>query len=419
MGSPKPYQNVTRCRICGNAHLESLLDLGEMALSGVFPKSPQQPLTCGPLELVKCAQDAGGDGCGLVQLRQTYDLVEMYGEHYGYRSGLNASMVRHLHDIAGQAFARVKVSAQDLIVDIGSNDATLLKAYPDNPATRVGIDPLIKKFHAFYPDGIEKIPDFFSASLVKGKLGGKKAKIITSIAMFYDLEAPQAFVNNIADILHDEGIWLFEQSYMPAMIEANAYDTICHEHLEYYGLGQIHRMLSRAGLKIVDVQFNETNGGSFLVTAARRGAAHPECTALIQSILENEKIYETRPPYDRFKTNIETHRDELVALLRQLKAQGKRVLGYGASTKGNILLQYCGLTPNEVECMAEVNEEKYGAVTPRTNIPIVPEKEARASKPDYFLVLPWHFKAAIVQKEEQAIRQGIRFIFPLPRIEVV
>jgi len=418
MGAGKHYREIRGCRICGNANLKTVLDLGELALTGVFPHSSRTEIARSPLELVKCMKGTAGGDCGLVQLRHTYNLSEMYGENYGYRSGLNSSMVRHLEGIVAKTFSRVGIAEEDLIIDVGSNDATLLKSYPSHRGTMIGIDPLIRKFNFFYPDNIVKIPEFFSAELVKRKFGSRKAKIITSIAMFYDLDSPLDFVKDIYEILDEDGVWVFEQSYMPLMIEGNAYDTICHEHLEYYGLQQIMWMLEKAGLKVIEIELNDINGGSFMLTAAKKGSRHSECREAIKGILEKERVYDTLDPYERFKSNIERQRDELRELLRKLRSDNKRVFGYGASTKGNVLLQYCNISTNELDCIAEVNEEKFGAFTPGTNIPIIEERKAREMNPDYFLVLPWHFKEHILKKEAESLKRGIRFIFPLPHIEV-
>jgi hypothetical protein len=414
----KPYTEINKCRICGNSNLKTILNLGEQALSGVFPFSKNQSLTSGPLELVKCIDNSNTDNCGLVQLKQTYNLFEMYGDHYGYRSGLNSSMVNHLKHIAEKNLSWVILNQGDLIIDIGSNDATLLKSYPSNSATLIGIDPLSKKFREFYTENIYVINDFFSSVLIRNKFGNQKAKIITSIAMFYDLEAPLEFMQNVYDILHDDGIWVFEQSYMPLMLEKNAYDTVCHEHLEYYGLKQIQWMLNRVGLKVIDIDINDTNGGSFRLTVAKNNSRHKECKDKSNEILEKEKLYSTLVPFENFEKNIHTHRNELLKLIQRLRGENKRIFGYGASTKGNVLLQYCRLSTKEIEYIGEVNVEKYGAYTPKTWIPIISEKEAKEKKPDYFLVLPWHFKENILLKEEKTIKQGTHFIFPLPKIEV-
>lgn len=418
MESKKHYREISQCRICGNSRLSSILHLGELALTGVFPHTSKAKVASSPLELVKCMEEPSGDNCGLVQLRHTYNLSEMYGDNYGYRSGLNASMVRHLEEIVAKIGKKVRQEEEKLIIDIGSNDATLLRSYPRNYGTMVGIDPLIGKFESYYPADIVKIPEFFSAELVKQKFGKRKAKIITSIAMFYDLDSPLDFVRGICEILDDDGVWVFEQSYMPLMIEGNAYDTICHEHLEYYGMKQIMWMLEKADLKVIEIEFNDINGGSFMMIVAKKGSRHRGCSETVKEILEKERVYSTLAPYEEFKGNIERQRADLVKLLRKLKGDNKRIFGYGASTKGNVLLQYCNISTEELDCIAEVNEEKFGAFTPRTNIPIVEEGQAREMKPDYFLVLPWHFKEHILKKEAESLKQGVRFIFPLPHVEV-
>ncbi len=238
------YRAIERCRICGNPNLVSVLHLGEHVLTGVFPRTKDEVLTSGPLELVKCHNDGGEDVCNLVQLRCSFPSAEMYGTNYGYRSGLNQSMVDHLHDKVAKIRQMVTLNIGDLIVDIGSNDSTLLQAYPAAHGLRLlGIDPTGHKFRQFYPPHIELAPTFFSADTVQAVAGAQKAKVITSIAMFYDLEEPLSFMRHITDVLADDGVWVFEQSYMPSMLEVNAYDTICHEHLEYYGLKQVKWLL--------------------------------------------------------------------------------------------------------------------------------------------------------------------------------
>jgi SAM-dependent methyltransferase len=416
------YREISACRICGNKQLTRILHLGEQHLTGVFPRSREQRITKGPLELVKChGADGSKDHCGLVQLRHSYDLGEMYGENYGYRSSLNKSMVAHLSDIVRKLTARVPVGKGDLVIDIGSNDGTLLSKYPENGPTLVGMDPSAERFRRYYRSGIKLIVDFFPAGLAKAGLGDHKAKIVTSIAMFYDLEDPVGFMRKIEGVLADDGVWHFEQSYMPEMLRVNAYDTVCHEHLEYYGLAQIQWMAKRAGLKILDVEINDINGGSFAVTVAKESSNHQPNAGAIGSILAEEKRLglHTLVPYEQFAERVFAHRDALLDTLRRIKSEGKTVFGYGASTKGNVILQFCELGPGDLPCIAEVNADKFGAFTPGSKIPIVSEKEAHERKPDYFLVLPWHFKQNLIERESAYIGQGGRMLFPLPEIEVV
>ena len=402
------YKQIERCRICGNQGLAPIIDLGTQTLTGVFPRKRDQAITSGPLELVKCAEDESGETCGLVQLRQTYDLEEMYGENYGYRSGLNPSMVNHLREKVTAVERHVGVASGDLVIDIGSNDGTLLSFYPQDGVSLVGIDPTADKFREYYSSQVQVVPEFFSAKRVRDHFGSRKAKVITSIAMFYDLEDPLDFMRQVYEVLADDGVWVFEQSYMPTMLDVNAYDTICHEHLEYYRLKQIQWMVQRVGFKVLDVEFNSTNGGSFSVVAAKAGSSVPANTELVDRLLRDEEArgLGTMQPYQKFAQRAYRHRGELRELIEQIHSDGETIIGYGASTKGNVVLQFCGMTENEIPFVAEVNEDKFGHYTPGTLIPIIPEAEARALKPDYLLVMLWHFKEFFIEKEREYLRSG-------------
>ena len=409
------YHAIEGCRVSGSSHIVTVLDLGTQALTGVFPKSPVDEVTQAPLELVWCPDS------GLLQLRHSYEPSEMYGENYGYRSGLNQSMVNHLTDKVRYLERMVRLSPGDVVLDIGSNDATTLKAYSAKDIRRIGIDPTGKKFSAFYPEEIRLVPDFFSADAYRS-IENKPARIVTSIAMFYDLESPIEFARQIESVLAPDGIWHFEQSYMPSMLRTNSYDTICHEHLEYYSLGVVRKILEESGLKIVDVVMNAINGGSFAVTAAKKdNHSIKQNHAVINWLLDQEDRMglNTPRPYREFEERVFRHREDLTRLIRALNADGKKILGYGASTKGNVTLQFCGLTKEDIPAIAEVNVEKFGCYTPGTHIPIISEEEARAMKPDYFLVLPWHFKDGILRREQEFLANGGKMIFPFPEIEIV
>ena len=409
------YREITQCRMTGSSSLVPVLDLGSQCLSGVFPRDPDAIVTKGPLELVHCS-----DG-GLLQLRQSYNLSEMYGDNYGYRSGLNKSMVAHLQRKATFLETLARPQSGDVVLDIGSNDATLLRSYSDVGQVLGGIDPSAKKFAKYYPPNIGLVTDFFSRGAYERLFGGRKAKIVSSIAMFYDLEAPLEFMKTVAGVLADDGIWHFEQSYLPSMLDACAYDTVCHEHLEYYGLTQIKWMTDQADLEILDVELNEVNGGSFAVTVAKRGSKYSRNVSAVEELLEgeNSRGLNVSEAYGDFRNAVLQHRDRLPEVIRQLRDDGKRVLGYGASTKGNVMLQFCGLSTNDLACIAEVNPSKYGCFTPGTSIPIVSEEEAHALSPDVFLVLPWHFRGTIIEREREFLKGGGRLLFPLPKIEIV
>jgi hypothetical protein len=409
------YIKIDKCRVAGSKDLVTVLNLGNQALTGVFPKSIDEDVTVGPLELVWSKES------GLLQLKHSYNADEMYGDNYGYRSGLNQSMIDHLTNKVAYLERLATPQLNDIVLDIGSNDATTLKAYNTVGIKKIGIDPTGNKFAKYYPSDVKLVPDFFSAKAYQ-TMFDEPAKIITSIAMFYDLESPIQFAKDIESVLADEGIWHFEQSYMPSMLRTNSYDTICHEHIEYYSLGAVQKILTAANLKIIDVVMNDVNGGSFAVTATKESNTTFKINnAVVNWLLDQEKGMglNTPKPFRDFEERVFRHRDDLVRLIRALVADGKTILGYGASTKGNVTLQFCGFTSADIPAIAEVNEEKFGRVTPGTHIKIISEKEAKKMNPDYFLVLPWHFKDGILRREKDFLASGGKFIFPFPEIEIV
>ncbi len=410
-------RKISACRICGNTNLIEIISLGNQALTGIFPSNSLEKVPVGPLELVKCT---GESACNLVQLRYSFEADKMYGINYGYRSGLNSFMVRHLREKAEHLQKKHPLADGDLVLDVGSNDGTSLSFYPST-AIRVGMDPTIVKFGKFYQRGIHAIADFFSANSFRAHYGDRKAAIISSIAMFYDLEDPMSFMRDIAEVLSEDGVWHFEQSYMPLMLERNAYDTICHEHVEYYALTQIHWMTERCGLRILDVELNDINGGSFAVTVCKKSARYTSNTVKIHEMLneEEKKGMKTMVPFTQFRDCVSEHRNKLCDLVRSIRSKGERIMGYGASTKGNVILQYCGFGLDDIEAIAEVNPDKFGFFTPGTLIPIISEEQAHAKKPDCLLVLPWHFRENLIQREAAYLCSGGRMIFPLPEIEIV
>lgn len=408
------YQVINACRICDSRELDSVLDLGNQCFTGIFPKDLNEPLASAPLEIVKCAR------CGLVQLHHNFEPSMLYGSTYGYRSGLNKSMVEHLRGKVAHLQKLRPLQSGDTVLDIGSNDGTSLGFYPAD-VTRIGFDPSAEKFKKFYQPGVRLVVDFFSAKTFQQQLGARKAKIISSIAMFYDLPSPPAFVEQVRDVLAPDGIWHLEQSYLPLMLKVNAYDTICHEHLEYYALKQIKWLTDQFGLKIIDVQLNDSNGGSFAVTVAHKNSSFPEATAVIEKFLREEKELgiDSGAGFEPFKQRVNRHREELPAKLLEIQRGGKLALGYGASTKGNVILQFCGITPQLLPAILEVNPDKFGCHTPGTKIPIISETEGHARRPDFLMVMPWHFKANVIQREAAYLKRGGKLLFPLPEIHTV
>ncbi|MCZ0992631.1 class I SAM-dependent methyltransferase [Streptomyces noursei] len=408
---------ITECRICGNRELQPLLDLGEQALTGVFPRSRDEVVPQARLELVKCSPA----GCGLVQLRHTADFDLMYGQGYGYRSGIRPFMVNHLHGKVAELEKLVELGPQDLVLDIGSNDGTLLSGYAADGPQRVGIDPSAEKFRHEYPPASELITEFFSRDAFVSRFGSRRAKVVTSIAMFYDLPRPMQFMQDVHDVLAEDGVWLLEQSYLLSMLDAKAYDVVCHEHLEYYALRQIEWMAERVGLTVLKAELTDVYGGSLCVILAKNSTRYSKDEAGLARIraLEARAALDTMAPYERFAKHAEQQRDVLVEFLAESRAAGKLTLGYGASTKGNVILQYCGLSEEELPCIGEVSPEKSGCFTPGTGIPIVSEDEAKAQRPDQLLVLPWIYRDGFVEREQNFLKSGGQLVFPLPELKIM
>lgn len=409
------------CRICGSSVLTKVIDIGEQHLQGSFLKPGKEipPMRKIPLVLMRCDPTLDENACGLLQMAHSVPPEILYAT-YWYRSGTNQTMRDHLKGIVDSTQALVN-KPQARVLDIGCNDGTLLNNYP-KAYSKFGVDP--SDVAQEISTEINVIKDVFPSEQLLAQIGNQKFDIITSIAMFYDLEDPIIFVRNIKQVLSADGIWVFEMSYMPSMLELNSYDTICHEHLEYYSLAVIEHILKMTGMKLVKAELNDINGGSIrcfathLTNYTDYGTTDPQALAELRK-KEFDLELDTDKPYKYFQDRIEKHKNELITVLKKLKSEGKRIHIYGASTKGNTILQWCGINNSIIDFAAERNPDKFGATTLGTEIPIISETESRALKPDYYLVLPWHFKEEFLVREREMLDQGVGLIFPLPKIEIV
>lgn len=409
----------TTCRVCGSDSLKKVIDLGPQYLQGSFVKPGKEMPSTRKIDctLVRCNPEKDENACGLLQMEHSVPPEILYAA-YWYRSGTNATMRNHLKGIV-DAVTAILQKDNASVLDIGCNDGTLLSNYPAS-FEKFGCDPSDVAQEVTFAKVVQ---DIFPSEQLFQLLEGKQLDVITSIAMFYDLEQPVDFVKGIKRFLAPGGVWVFEMSYMPRMLELDSYDTICHEHLEYYSLAVLEKICAMGGMKIFKIEFNEINGGSIRCYATHKefgGHDTKENAALIQETRQKEFDLEldTDAPYLAFQKRIRGLRNELYELLVKLKKKGQKVHIYGASTKGNTILQFCDINHKLVECAAERNPDKYGASTLGTNIPIISEAESRAMNPDYYLVLPWHFKTEFLEREKEALEKGTGFIFPVPKVEV-
>lgn len=409
------------CRVCGSSALTPVINLGEQYLQGSFvkPGKEEPPLRKIPLALVRCDPTRDEHACGLLQMQHTVPPEILYSA-YWYRSGTNQTMRNHLQGIAEDGISMIGKS-KALVLDIGCNDGTLLKYYPKD-FIKFGVDP--SDVAQEIGDDITVIQDIFPSKELLKRTKGQKFDVITSIAMFYDLEDPVTFCQEIKAALAENGVWIFEMSYMPSMLKMNSYDTICHEHLEYYSLAVLDIILKKADLKIVDAVLNDINGGSIRCYATHIdnfSFKKQEAMQRLQQLRQEEFDIEldTDKPYKNFQDRINVHKEQLIGMLKTLKKEGKSIHIYGASTKGNTILQWCGIDSRIIDYAAERNPDKYGAYTLGTDIPIISEAESRAMNPDYYLVLPWHFKEEFLKREAETLKNGVGMIFPLPTVDII
>jgi SAM-dependent methyltransferase len=400
-----------------------VLSLGAQHIAGAFadPGGGQPVARRVPLELVRCDMTRNQEGCGLIQLRHTVPGAILY-QSYWYRSGVNQTMTRNLHEIATQAEELVGLHPEDLVLDIGCNDGTLLDGYETANLKYLGFDPSDVGRYAV-AKGYDVVRDFYSYEHLRSRYPKQQARVITSIAMFYDLEYPRAFVADVARVLADDGVWVMELHYLPTMLEMNQFDAIVHEHLEYYSLAVIERLLGEAGLGVVRAELNRVNGGSLrlFIRHTEGCEVQGEDGDALQRlrIREFEMELDTAVPYERFAAGSERVRTELAAVCRELVDAGKTIHVYGASTKGNTILQYAGIDSTLVPYAADRNSDKHGSETIGTNIPIISEERSREMQPDYYLALPWHFLDEFLDREREFLDRGGRFIVPMPAVRVV
>jgi len=408
-----------KCRSCGSKNLVDIISLGNQFITDFYDSADHKADSM-PLELILC--DPKNNGCGLLQLKHTTSRERMYRQ-YWYRSGINQTMRDALADVTANIESLISLESDDIVIDIGSNDSTLLKSYKTSGLKLVGFEPAKNLMEYAKIENGTIINNYFNYAEFKKVFGDKKAKVITSIAMFYDLEDPNIFVDDIKNSLADDGILIIQMNYLVSMLEQNAFDNIGHEHLEYFSLYALEHLLNRHELEVFDVKLNDINGGSFRIYVRKNGAktktpdgAQERLNSLRQK--ESEIGLNDLKIYKDFANRLEELKTKTFNFIKEETQKGKTIYLYGASTRGNTLLQYYGLDSKLITAAAERNPDKWGKYTVGTAIPIISEEQARKEKPDYFLILPWAFIKEFVKRETEYLKDG-KFIVPLPEFEII
>ena len=396
---------VENCRLCNSAKLKSILNLGDVHITSYFPRINELDPPVAPLHMLIC------EDCGLIQLQHSVNQDFLFGNVYGYRTGLNTEMVTHVEGLALKLKNFLEPGSN--VLDIGSNDGTYLNMLIGNGYNLVGIDPNAEDMKDYYKGGIELITNFFTKEIVSPK----KFDLITSIAMFYDVEDPVLFAKDIESCLTNDGVWFFEQSYAVSMFENLSFDTICHEHLMYYTVKTLNKVLSSANLKIDDIQLSNANGGSIGITASKK-SSNRIAEVNVDEFIKNESLRLPQLISD-FESKVSLQKNRLVNFVSGELKKGKTFWCIGASTKGNTILSFFQLDGSAISGIADKNPLKLGRVTPGTRIPIFAKESLLEANPDYAIVLPWHFKRSIIENESEYLRNGGQLIFPLPIFQVL
>ncbi len=418
----KNYKKISSCRSCKNTFLTPVLSLGEIAVSNFIEESEKKALKA-PLDLVIC--DENRNGCGLLQLLHSVNPDLLYS-NYWYESGINNSMRSELKDIVKNTLKYVEIKENDLVVDIGANDGTLLRNYKDSKVKKIGFEPA-KNLSPKNKRGTDEIiQTYFSYSEFDKKFYKEKAKIITAIGMFYDVEDPKQFVNDVELCLHEDGVFVIQMMYLPEMLRKNAFDGICHEHITYYSLLSLLPILTSANLFIYNFEMRpDVNEGSIRIYIKKKLSSNLESFIKYKKNVDQQISYEksikltSHKTFVNFKKRINSNKNQILSFIKNERGKGKIFHGYAASTKGNTTLQYYDLNSSQIDFIAERNPEKYGKKTISSSIKIISENESRKIKPDYYFVLAWHFIEEFIKREKKFLESGGKMIVPMPEFKVI
>lgn len=415
------YKEIRKCRVCGCPQLTDVIFLDPQFLSPTFVESNEDNALAKikvPLTLTLCDKNKDSNACGLLQLKETTNPDLLYSNYF-YRSSANSTMRRDLHDVVEDVMNHVELSDNDIVVDIGSNDGTMISYYPDN-LTRIGVEPAKNINWDHLDPSIKVVNAFFTKDALQPALNGKKVKAFTCCAMFYDLDDPNTFVADVKELLHPEGVWCIQLSYLVLMLENMNFYDICHEHLEYYSINTLNALMKRHGLKIFNASTNAVNGGSARVYITH-ATSNIETGDNVKKLLEKEQsmnLFDAET-YKDFYKEIQKLKGSVSKYLEKKLDNRERIIGLGASTKGNILLQLFGIDKSVMPYISDINPDKIGLKTLGSDMELITDEQANEMNPSCKLVLPWYFKEEIVKREKPYLDEGGELLFPMPYAHII
>ena len=401
-----------RCINCSSKIFKNIFKIEKQVLSSVFPLKKNELKKKYSLNLYKCTN------CDLVQFKELAPLDDMYGSNYGYRTSLSPYMINHMQ----KKYFFIKKNLKNIknILDIGSNDGTFLNFFRgDKSINLYGIDPSSEKFLKYYDKKINITHDYFSKDVLYGSIKKKlKFDLVTSFAMFYDLSEPNKFIKDISEILKPNGYWMVEFSYLPIFLSNLTYDQICHEHVGYYSLNVFQKMTSKFNFVVKDFSINEINGGSINILL-KKVSKKTNIPIHVLNQIQKEKAQISDETFKKFQIRVDNTKTTTLELLKNLKNSKKSVIAYGASTKGNIVLNHLNINQSLIKYVCDANPEKYGRYTPGTHLKIISKKEMRKKKPDYLFLLIWSFRSEAIKQEINFLKNGGKFIVHLPSLHII
>jgi len=401
---------VKHCRICKSQNLQMVLSLGDQPHCNHFltEEELRLPEARYPLDCFLC------NDCGLLQLGYVVPPEVMFRQ-YLYISGTTRTLSQHFHQLAGQLVEQFALSPDSLVVDVGSNDGTFLKGFKARRMRVLGVDPAINIAKMANASGIETLCDFFGREAAARILADKgKARMVTAAGVFYHIPDLDDVVRGVRDLLADDGVFVVQANYLVDMLQKNTFDNIYHEHLCYYSLKPLTALFHRFEMEVFDVERHPIHGGSIIVYVRKGETSTPKKRVDAMLAAERDQGVYSLDTYRAFVERVEQIKDRLVTMLRDLKAQGKRIAAYGAPAKGNTLLNFCRIGPDVLDYAIEKNDLKVGRYTPGMHIPVVSEEDAGRAPVDYHLVLPWNFLEEFLEKERGFRTNGGKFIVPVP-----